>query len=89
MSFTSCKNYHFPADSINILLNLRIRISSLNNRRKYNGTTYQEDGDPDYVERIHIGDKYTNSYYEVQFTVKQLSEAQFCRGITKELKGTI
>lgn len=58
----------------------RFRISSDNNSRKYNGTTYIETNDP-HVQRIKLSDiPQRNGTYEVEFTDVELKSTEtFCK----------
>lgn len=61
-----------------------IRISLLNNQRKYNGTTYYETKKP-HLQRIHLLDEpQHNGIYEVEFTEAELKSSNtFCKGISQ------
>lgn len=60
------------------------RISSDNNSRKYNGTTYIEDAEIPSVQRLNLNDGRIQYVYEVEFSDDELqSNETFCRGIFK------
>lgn len=64
------------------------RISSDNNSRKYNGTTFIEDAGSPSVQRFTLDDGSRHSIYEVVFTGHELrSDQTFCRGISKIISG--
>lgn len=56
------------------------RISSDNNSRKYNGTTYVKTTDP-HMQRLHLLDiPQRNGTYEVEFTDVELKSTEiFCK----------
>lgn len=69
------------------------RISSKNNSRKYNGTTYYESKyDDEFGQLIHIDDwPQRDSIHQVIFTTHELhlSNETFCKGISKTINGKI
>ncbi|XP_037042831.1 uncharacterized protein LOC119079113 isoform X2 [Bradysia coprophila] len=63
-------------------------ISSLNNSKKYNGTTYLEGDDPK-IQRLGVigGASCNGGVYEIHFTdVELLSDEVFCRGYDKPIE---
>lgn len=67
---------------------LAYRISSTNNSRRFNGTTYYEVDDP-HVQRIHVEDgNQLDGVYRVKFTDDELNSLNaFCKGISDTISG--